>query len=189
MGLSLEFVLKAIAAASALAGLFLGLAQYYRAQRWKMAEFAAKELEKLNNDPLLSLACTLLDWEGRTFGVPETYRYKSENSSFIHTWKILEKAMVPSITPDDGQDGFTEQEVMYRDIFDHLFTYLELMNHYVEIKLIRSDDISILKYWFQQIAGSELAHGKPIFQKFLQKFEYIGVNSLSKKLNVNPDNG
>lgn len=184
--MNLESVLKLLGAATALGGLIFGLIQYVKAQHWKRAEFAAKELDKLTSDPLLSMACTLLDWTGRTFEVPASYRFKAEEPSFIHDWSILEKAMTPSLIPDDGRDGFIWQEVLYRDIFDHLFTYLDLINHYVEIKLIKDEDIKILKYWMEQIARSELAGGRSIFYGYIKKFGYEGVNRLSQRLGVNP---
>jgi hypothetical protein len=182
--MDVEFIAKAVGAAAAIVTFVFGLFQYTKAQRWKRAEFAAKEIDKLTTDPLLSMACTLLDWTGRTLAVPESYKYKAEEDTFVHSWDILEKAMVPGRYPDDGREGFDWQEVLYRDIFDHFFTYLDLLNHYVDIKLISIDDISILKYWLQQVARPEIADKKPIFQRFIREFGYEGVNNLSRKLGV-----
>jgi hypothetical protein len=166
--------------------LLAGVYQYAKAQKWKRSEFAAKELDKLNNDPILSLACTFLDWTGRAFVVPEAYKHKISKGTFIHDWDTLAKAMAPDIKPDDGREGFTWQEVLYRDVFDHLFTYLVLLNHYVEIGLVSKKDIFILKYWLEQITGSPLADHKPIFEGYIESFGYRGVNELSRKLGVSP---
>jgi hypothetical protein len=180
--MNVEFIAKAVVAVAAIGTFGFGLLQYTKAQRWKRAEFAAKEIDKLSTDPLLSLACTLLDWNSRTLAVPESYKYKVEKDSFVHSWAILEKAMVPKrLYPDDSFDW---QEVLYRDIFDHFFIYLVRINHYVDINLISVDDISILKYWLQQIDRPEMADKKPIFHGYIRKFGFAGVNNLSRKLGV-----
>jgi hypothetical protein len=183
--MDLEPTLKILGSVTALGGFIFGLCQYVKAQHWKRAEFAAKELDKLNSDHLLSMACTLLDWTERKFAIPDAYKYKAEEPTFIHNWAVLEKAMVPGLVPTDGRPGFSWQEVLYRDVFDHLFTYLDLVNHYIEIKLIKVDDVKILRYWLEQISHSELAGGRPIFRSYLKKFGYDGVNRLSQKLDVN----
>jgi hypothetical protein len=179
----IDLIIKAAPSIIAIIGFCVGLSQYIKAQHWKRAEFASKELDKLNSDHLLSMACTLLDWDGRTFAVPDSYKYKAEEPSFIHNWAELEKAMVSDIRPVDAP-GFTWKEVLYRDIFDHYFNYLDLINHYIEIKLIKINDVKTLRYWLIQIAGSPLANEKPIFQDYIIKFGYEGINRLSNKLGV-----
>jgi len=175
--------LKDLASLAGLVGLFIGLCQYVRAQRWKQAEFAAKELDKLTTDPLLSLACTLLDWSGRSFEVPSSYHYKLEDSRFEHNWGSLKRSMSAKIAPDDS-GGFNSQEVLYRDIFDHLFTYLDRLNHYVEIKLINAEDLRVLRYYLQEVVSPRLADHQPIFNDFIEEFGYEGVFRLCKKLRV-----
>jgi hypothetical protein len=181
--MDVEFIVKAVGAAAAIGTLMFGLWQYMKAQRWKRAEFAAKQLEKLTTDPLLSMACTLLDWADRTLKVPECCKSKTEADTFVHDWAVLETAMAPGLWPD-GREGFQWQEVLYRDIFDHFFTYLDMLNHYVDIKIISVDDLSILKYWLEQINRPELAARKPIFQGFIRRFGFEGVTALSRKLGV-----
>jgi hypothetical protein len=175
--------IKDLAQLAGLFGLFFGLFQYARAQRWKQAEFAAKELDKLTTDPLLSLACTLLDWSGRPFETPSSYHYKLEKSTFVHCWKSLERSMHPEIAPDDS-GGFSPQEVLYRDIFDHLFAYLDRLNHYVEINLVDTKDLSILSYYLEQIARPRFTDHRPIFDDFIKSFGYDGVLRLRKRLVV-----
>jgi len=137
----------------------------------------------LTTDPLLSLACTLLDWSGRSFEVPSSYHYKLEDSRFEHNWDSLKRSMSANIVPDDS-GGFNSQEVLYRDIFDHLFTYLDRLNHYVEIKLVNAKDLRILRYYLQEVVSPRLADHQPIFNDFIEEFGYEGVFRLCKKLRV-----
>jgi hypothetical protein len=100
--MDLELILKSAAPAVATVGLLIGVYQYAKAQRWKKAEFAAKELEKLTNDQPLILACLFLDWESRTMEIPSEYKAMTNEGNFKHSWKVLETAMSPGLTPNDG---------------------------------------------------------------------------------------
>jgi hypothetical protein len=165
-------------------GFSFGVWQYTKAQRWKKAEFAAKELDKLSSDSTLAMACLFLDWEQRRIDIPQQFKSRTKDETFVHSWGALELAMSPDLVPKDGRDGFTWQEVMYRDIFDKFFTYIHMINHYLEINLLEKKDIAVLKYWMEQVCKSKLHNKKPIFKDYLVSFGYTGVVSLCKKLEV-----
>src|SRR5437763_11822396 len=52
-------------AVAALIAFIVGLAQYRHAQRWKRAEFVAKEIKELKSDPAIRNALLMLDWNER----------------------------------------------------------------------------------------------------------------------------
>jgi hypothetical protein len=182
--IDIDLTAKAMGAWIALGGFLFGVYQYYKAQRWKKAEFAAKELDKLIDDQVLSLACVFLDWEGRTLNTPDSYKEKAGSPVFIHSWKVMENAMVGALEPPDGRGGFFWQEVLYRDVFDRFFSYLDMLNHYLNIGLIEQKDISAIRYWLEQISGSRLANEKPVFNDFLVFFGYKGVIELFHKFSI-----
>jgi len=78
---------------------------------------------------------------------------------------------------------FNSAEVIYRDAFDHFFNYLELINHYISIKLIATSDVSNLEYWLKEIACSRFTN-KSIFKEFLEGYDYSGVIELMKRFNI-----
>ncbi len=182
--IDIDLTAKAAGAWIALGGFLFGVYQYAKAQRWRKAEFAAKELEKLNSDQVLGLACIFLDWSSRSLNTPDNYKEKAGTSTFIHTWQIMEKAMVGDLAPTDGRDGFDWQEVLYRDVFDRYFTYLDMINHYLNIGLIEKKDVATLKYWLEQINKSQLANGKSIFEDYMNYFGYEGVLELLSKFRI-----
>lgn len=179
--MNFESVGKCLAAIIGLLGFVFGVWQYAKAQRWKKAELASKELEKLSSDGTLSLACIFLDWEYRRIDVPLS---RAPEETFIHSWKALEAAMSPHLLPTDGRNGFTWQEVMYRDTFDKFFTYIHMINHYLEIELLEQKDVAILKYWMEQVSSPKVYDKKPIFTEYLVAFDYTGVLAFCKKLGV-----
>jgi len=160
-------------------GFIFGLYQYYIGQKWKKSEFAAKQLEQLANDARLATCCQLLDWSTRTLPVPEPYRALTKETVFLHEWHTLANAMLPEVQ----KGSFEWQEILYRDLFDHFFNYLERLNHCIGIKLITVKDVASLKYWLQQIAAPRFGD-KPVFIDFIRAYGYLGVLELMNKFGV-----
>ena len=160
-------------------GFAFGLYQYYIAQKWKKSEFAARLIEQLSKDPQLSTCCKLLDWSTRSFPVPQQYRALTEESTFFHNWETLVAAMMP----EQDRGPFEFQEMLYRDLFDHFFHYLERINHYITIRLITINDVVSLEYWLRQLAFPRFVE-VPVFIDFLQTYEYSGVFELMHKFKI-----
>jgi hypothetical protein len=165
--------------AGAAAAFTVGLYQYRVAQKWKKSEFAARLLEQLSKDPLLATCCRLLDWSARKIPVPEQYQALTEEAALLHDWDALIEAMAP----EERKPTFGWQGVLYRDLFDHLFSYLERINHYITIRLITVDDVASLEYWLRQLADPRFVE-TPVFVDFLERYEYSGVFELMHKFNI-----
>jgi hypothetical protein len=168
-----------IGAVLALGGLFFGLYQFYNAQKWKRAEFAAVHLERLGNDPVLSAACRILDWRSRTIPVPPSLRISDDEFTFEHNWDLLSEG----VKPESERNSFDRPMELYRDIFDSFFTYLEQTNNIVDINLVSLNQVASLKYWVQQVAKPRF--GPPVeFGPFIDYYGYIGVRQLMRKFEV-----
>jgi hypothetical protein len=164
-------------------GLAFGLYQYYKAQKWKRAEFAAQQLEQLSTDAELELCCKLLDWALRRSPVPDKYAALTDEKTFVHDWRIMCQAMLPEEDKDMDWDW---QHMMYRDIFDKFFNYLERINHYIAIRLIAEKDVASLKYWLEQVSAPRFlpTEQKDLFMRFLNAYEYRGVLELMRRFGV-----
>lgn len=138
-------VIAALGVVVGAVGFAIGLYQYHIAQKWKKSEFAAKLLEELANDERLTTCCKLLDYSTRKLPVPSQYRPLTEDSIFLHNWEALGKAMSSEV----DMRKFEWQAVLYRDLFDYFFGYLERINHYIDIGLITAKDVSSLEYWLK----------------------------------------
>lgn len=169
-----------------LAGFAFGLFQFWDAQRWKRSEFAARQLERIQSDPLLVTATRVLDWSHRELPVPLSLRKSEapEEMYFEHTWV----ALASGIQPESKEDNFTREQVIYRDVFDALFVYFEEVNHYIEIGLIDSKQVRSLKYWLEQVAKPRFG-GNVEFGPFLKTYGYPGVLALMAKLAVERPRG
>jgi hypothetical protein len=180
----LKSLLEAAGAAIALAALVFGLYQYYVAQKWKRAEFAAAQLEALSRDEELDLCCKLLDWAGRVSSVPTRYQALTDEKVFVHDWRVLKEAMLPE--EDSERGGWDWQHMMYRDIFDRFFGYLERIDHYIAIDLISARDVGSLRYWLEQIQRPRFlpSNEQSLFVRFIERYGYGGVNSLARRLDA-----
>lgn len=177
----LKGILTVLSAFLGIVGLLFGLLQYYKAQQWKKSEFAAGLLEQLWSNPDLALCCIFLDWKARRIPVPEKYRVFTEDTSFVHRWEDLTRAL----SSDEEEANFVFPLVLYRDVFDQFFTYLDRISHYINIGLFDVKDVQSLAYWLKQLKSSRYAikdpaTGKTInsFLKFIEAYDYKGTKNL-----------
>lgn len=181
MSSTLDICIKIGTVAIATFGFILGYLQYRKGQRWKQSEFASREIDKLLSNEVLVLACQMLDWEHGKSKVPAKFKdTRNEKEDFEYHWSRYERAMHASFEGPDSL-GYSDDERYCRVIFDDLFTFLHLMNHYVSVDLIRIEDVRPVEYWTDQIFGSELTNKKDLFTPYLKKFGYSGVIQLDQR--------
>lgn len=166
----------------ALATVMIAVYQYTKAQKWKRSEFAARLLEKLSQDPALLLCCKALDWKSKPLPIPPKYRLDENDGTFQHDVEILTSAM----RPHTEVSTFCREEVLYRDLFDEFFAFLEEVDHYISRGLISVKDVSPLEYWLEAIAHPRFSQ-EPIFLDYLQEYEFNRVFDLMEKFDINFD--
>jgi hypothetical protein len=177
----LREVLEIVGTTLGLGTLAVGVYQYYVAQKWKRAEFAASQLELLTSDPDLELCCKLLDWAGRVSSVPQKYRDVTNDRTFMHDWLTMKEAMLPE--EDSDRATWDWQHMMYRDIFDRYFGYLESINHYISVNLISVRDVASLAYWLEQLDKPRFLpdEEQALFRHFIDRYQYEGVRELIRR--------
>ena len=159
-------------------GFSVGLYQYHISQKWKRSEFAASLLDEFANDERLSTCCKLLDYSTRTLPVPKQYSVLTKDATFLHNWDALIRGM----KHESELAAFDWQEFLYRDLFDYFFSYLERVNHYINIHLIETHDVTSLIYWVEQISNPRFVT-EPVFINFIKQYDYAGVIELIEKFN------
>jgi len=175
---SIKDILSGLTALIGVSGFGFGMYQYYKAQLWKKSEFAASQLQQLSDNPDLALCCVFLDWEARRIPIPERYQVfvKEDEKSFVHNWDNVKRGLAL----ENDEANFDWPYVLYRDVFDQFFVYLDRINHYISIGLFKVEDVYSLKYWLDEIESSRyLPKGeKDIFIKFIESYGYHGVINL-----------
>lgn len=122
-----------------LIGVFVGLGafisgyiQYVKAQKWKRAEFVAKEIKEFEAKPKIKLAMQLLDWNARKYDIGDS---DDEKEILIHD-RILGEAL----RPHNERSSFNPTEVFIRDVFDAYFDSLERFDHFIESGLVTPEE-------------------------------------------------
>ncbi len=152
-----------------------GYFQYIKAQRWKRAEFVAKEMKEFEAKPKVKLAMQLLDWNARKYDIGSS---DGEQDTVIHDGIIKDALRV-----HDETSIFTPTEVFIRDVFDGYFDSLERFNHFIESGLVTPEEFKpYLIYWIE-ILGDINNTRKPrecraALWSYLVAYGYSGVVKL-----------
>lgn len=182
-----EELIKIIPSTATAIGLIVGLIQYRRAQVWKRMEFAASLVRRVASDNELTLAITFLDWRHRHFAVPDKYKpVAGGHLQFCHSHEAMARVFSMSsreILPETGmldlkQEEITLESMIYIDIFDRFFEYLEEVYSFIEMGLVNNTDVKILSYWANRIVNLKYMQTH-IFVEYLIYYKLNGVLALS----------
>lgn len=145
-----------------------GILQYKKAQDWKRTEYARALLAMLVSDSDLSLCRILMDWSPRRVQIPQRYvdlmHAEEAKTTFTHGWTELSAALNKS-------KGFSITEIMYRDVFDTFFTYLEEISHCIKLKLVSCDDVKGIQYWVEKVVRLRaVGSDELVFRRFVETY-------------------
>ena len=168
--------LEVLGISVAICALAVAVYEYSEAQKWKRSEFASRQVEKLGGDETISLAARALEWKNREFPLPNKYTEMYSGKVFKHDYEILNGALIP----ETKKVNFSKEEVVYQDIYDYYFDYLERVNHYIEIGLFSTKDVETLCYWVRLIDRPK-PYYKGSFESYLKEYEFDGVFDLFEK--------
>lgn len=164
--LHLDDYLKILALLGALIAFGVGLLQYWKAQRWKRAEFLANEMKDFFATPRVQKALLLIDWGCRKIQLLEDC--PADESWVTVTRQMQTMGLRPHVLLDrTGSDsetftvdesasrgGFTQSQAALRDCYDAFLDGLERFASYAKAGLI---DVSSLRpyigYWVDDISS------------------------------------
>jgi hypothetical protein len=130
--------------------------------RWKRANAAREFLTEIHEHPRASTAVMMLDW------------YESEHDYDIkpnQTVEISYEQVLTALKREQKECKGKEREVdrFIRDCFDWFFYFVGRIERYIEIKLIRFDDVApVFKPYAEIINGSK----KEIYYQFMNRHHY-----------------
>ena len=132
-----------------------GVYEYAKAQKWKKAEFVAKEVKEFYNDFNVKRALVLLDWNANEL---ELRSNEIEDKSKI--W-FNDEILMSALQTHKERNKFKDEEVLIKGIFDSFLDKLSMFNNYVEAGLIDIADIkTYFAYWIN-IIGDKNNDRKP----------------------------
>jgi hypothetical protein len=154
-GLEVTGEIGAMAAgAAAIVGGFIGLKQFLKAERWRRAEFAITQVERLSKDDALAFCCYAIDWGVGPLIIPEKYRalFAAGTITVDHDWKLMAKALRPQLHSDWENKTTRAQFLLYRRAFDEFFSYLDALAMYRALGVVTERELSPLTDYLSQLA-------------------------------------
>ena len=144
----------------------IGVSTYLRTEKWKRAEFLAKEMKEFLATPRVQKTLLLIDWGYREIQLIEDR--PADESRVIVTRQMQTMGLRPHVllapggsdpelfTVDDGVsgEGFSQPQAAIRDCYDAFLDGLERFASYVKTGLI---DVPSLRpyigYWIDDISS------------------------------------
>lgn len=163
---------------------FVGLQQYAESQKWKRQEFLVKEIATFEAERSVIIARNILDAIGRDILLYPDDEDETKRNFFI-TNDVLKKALATTDTTP-----LTDDELAIRKVFDVYLSKLEQFNNFIEVKLVKKEELDMyLKYWIDIIGNTQNPKLEDTTRKQLWRYilanDYPGVVRLLAKFHYN----
>lgn len=136
--------------------------------RWKQAEMAKRCLDELFSNREARAALKMLDWDGLAYEKPSG---STKPIDFEKRWDSLRTKNTEFPPGDDAP--------FIRDAYDALFDGLERLEHFVEIELIRFEDVAKpLRYYVAKLAHPD---ERPVIEGFLKTYGFALAESFLRR--------
>lgn len=152
----------------------IGLWQYTKAQRWRRAEFLAKAVKEMEDNPLFRRAMRILDFR-ESYIEPKT-DWKIPFNDEILCDALPHEYLIPPVNSDQA-----EIRLAFCDFFDGI----ERLQHFLATKLYGPKLLApYLPYWFRRFTTDQYKSMDFVYTiwTFIDGYEYSGVRALVGQL-------
>jgi hypothetical protein len=166
-------------------GLTKALVEYTRAQKWKKAEFLAKEVKDFYADKSVQRALLMLDWNIISIPLFDSEMKSNNQKTFDFDDEIFEKAL-----KHHNETTFVENETIVRKTMDDFLVKLSMFQNYIDSGLIKTKDLKpYFDYWIELIGNDKLDRkSKGKFEqlwRFINYYEYRQIIKLFDNFGYN----
>jgi len=196
MEIETRLIVSILGFGGTITALLFGVFQYRRSERWKRAEFVAKEVKEFESDPVVRNALLMIDWGVRKINlnfVPnekfdnyiEVTREMQRKALMPHPYKTIDDSDVSCDDPEGPVRGFTSVEALIRDAYDTLLDHLERFGNFVRSGLVSKEEFEpYLIYWLQSMTANEGSKDDRAWRlallTYISFYRYSGVKHLFK---------
>jgi len=206
-----KFWVSVLGFAGTTAALTFAAWQYRRAEKWRRAEFVAKEIKEFESSPGVRNVMSMIDWTKRRInlsqdpslaaaGWPEIDRAILWRALLPHPIKGGDPAWLDTAATTTLVDGenerarFSSQEAAIRDTFDGFLDYLERFGNFIASSLVTSKEFkAYLGYWIDDLAtdqgDSDDAKWRCVVLTYVHFYKFSGVQLLFREFghDIEPD--
>jgi hypothetical protein len=171
----------------ALSGAIVAWQTFLRSERWKKAEFLAREMKDFFENPRVQTALTLVDWDLRRVKLLDD---KARDEGYVIVDRMMQaSALRPHVffgrTSDEVAQGrFTREEAAIRDRYDALLDGMERFGNCLSTKLVRLESMQpYIGYWLDRISDKDNrsnAVWKATLLTYIDFYGFHGVQKLFK---------
>ena len=150
-----QLFVSAITVVLTTSGAIVAWRTFIRSERWKEAEFLAREMKEFFADERVRTALVMVDWGLRRIKLLEDSAAEGGHVVVDRTMQV--RALRPHVllmrgSDEVGKGRFTREEAAIRDHFDALLDGLERFGNHISTKLIRIENIiPYIGYWLDDI--------------------------------------
>jgi len=128
--------------------LAFGLFQYYKAQRWKRAEWVATQIKEFRLQGGVYIALRLIEWQERDLRI---LPFDDKKNGVVHVTSVMIKTAL-----DPENEGCDEVEVALRDAFNELIEGFERFENFVQSGLVSTRELKpYLEYYLEVLADKD----------------------------------
>lgn len=160
----------------------VGLYQYHKAQLWQRSQFVAQQMSAFFADPCIKSALLLLDYSRIRLTSAGTRAKEGEEGRVFDDALLIHSLRLHTAFQNE-EERFNQSEMLARESFDALFTWLESFDHFLVAGLVTSKDLSpYLRYWLKIMADPKSGWKPPEYyaavSRFITGYGYHGVRHL-----------
>lgn len=137
-----------------------------RELRWKQAESAKELLDDLGESEGAQEAFRMLDWDGLEYEISPGLKKQITESDYVLALRIW---------PLD----FDQKEAFIRDAFDQLFAHMATLEHYLQAKLVRFEDVQFPYDYYMPTIN----RNRQTFEAFLEFYQLRLAQQFLGRLN------
>jgi hypothetical protein len=155
-----------VASIGGVAAALWAVIQFQENRRWKQSELARNVVDAMWADPGCRDAMVMIDWSNRQFTL------HTGDKARITRHELVTALRTDHVAGKNREElRFKAKEVFIRDCFDSLLDGFQRLQHYIDIKLIRFDDVE------QQLdyAVAELSGLRPHIDGYMQAYEFVAA--------------
>jgi len=154
-----KLVVSIVALISTLLAAGIALSGYLRSERWKRAEFVAREMKEFFDNARIRNALLLIDWGSRRIQLLDEDDEAHGNvrvTRQLQVGALLPHTLVNEAASDCDSEGtmrrYTIVEAAIRDCYDAFLDGIERFSSYVQTGLIDVEQLRpYLQYWIDDI--------------------------------------
>jgi hypothetical protein len=184
-----QLLVSVVAVILGTSGAVVAWRTFIRSERWKEAEFLAREMKDFFGDPRVQTALVMVDWGLRRIKLLEDSAQDGGHVMVDRTMQV--QALRPHVllvrgSDEVGKGRFTREEAAIRDHYDALLDGLERFGNYVSTKLVRVENIRpYIGYWLDDIhsdaENAADAAWTTALLTYIDFYRYRGVQRLFKE--------